>query len=226
MQGPGVLWAPGYKIHPFSHLVAGRRAWSVQAEALAGKWGHIQKHVRWKAVGLQNQHLKRYGTGSTDLFKVTYQVHEQPGQKSRCLQSTTAEITQHLVVQRQSQEEDVGSRDTRAHWPKVPMRITLGRRAWSQARKLKPPVITAKHPGQQTGDRETVCVVGGEVRGLEAHTSGMGLPPTERGGHGTNPSLLRLWLVLYFDTYPLMRSRTVKMQALRRKEGPWALAWV
>lgn len=93
---------------------------------LAMWWGACSRHERCQTIGPQNWHLKRPGTGSIDLIEVTYQVYKQSGQKSRCLQSTTAEITQHSVVQRQCQGQEVGFRDTMAHWPKVSMRIILG----------------------------------------------------------------------------------------------------
>lgn len=119
---------PGYAGYQVTGLIPSLVSWGEGdlVSMLAMKWGACSRHERWQTIGPQNWHLKRPGTGSIDLIEVTDQVYKQPGQKARCLQSTTAEITQHSGVQRQCQGQDVGSRDTMAHWPKVLMRIILG----------------------------------------------------------------------------------------------------
>lgn len=169
----------GYKLI-LSLVLSGGWDWVRTDSGLNKEAGGMLKAYRWHAECPQNWYLKRARIGSPDLLRVRYQVHQQSGQKSRCLHSTTAEITQHLVVQRQSQEEDADSRNTRACGPEVPMRIFLGRWAQGQPRESKPPANTARHAGWQEGDRPYA----GERRARS--------PLTRDGAAGTEPEKLNM----------------------------------
>lgn len=78
--GTRVSWTPGYRTQPLSCLVGGRGLSQYVSNGV-GVGGACSRHERWQIIGPQNWHLKRPGTGSTDLIKVTYQIYKQPGTK-------------------------------------------------------------------------------------------------------------------------------------------------